>query len=575
MRKKSFLYLIASFTVLVFCSCVDENDFDVDRIARTTLKPTVEANLIDVDFYLSDFFSFDSITDEKEGVELVTVYDANGNYDYMQIEVDKNFSISEEDIVDFNTVMEIPDVELNLGSVYIPALGGITGTYTLASNQDASIIVAPFEPVEEHRQIDSAWLSNADIRVATSSALPVTLKLVIYSSSIKSPAGETLRDTLVLSSTSLSDVVELNNYRVYLDKMTGSDSSKIDLKYDLLAEMETATVAGNYDLDLSLSFANGQLGLWDIALAYGKVGSLQLDYNDTVFINYFSGEDFAEIVKPGDFDFEDMFMNLEVRTNIGLGCDVDFSSLITESAGELKHNLINGTQGLFLNRAPNPNTESVTTYSFGKNTERTINTTAFEMLPDKLIYNLKFNLRDVDTLINGVHYPSFVYPTSSYINVNSHFIVPLKAKIMNLSTVQDIGDMKFLQEDGGVGDYLESVDLMIELTNSFPADLDFNIVLRKDDGTVYDTILDAPVHIASATVDNEGKVGSATNTSFTRRITKEKYEALRDAEKVGASIILNTGKSTDGTQHYIKFDKDSKVNLKLRVKANTAIGFDL
>lgn len=575
MKKKCMFYMAAFLMTLGMSSCVNEEDFDLDRVAQTTIHPSVEANLLDVDFYLSDFFSFDSITDEDEGVELVTVYDENGYYDYMQINIDRNFRLNEEEIIDFNNVLDVPSIDLNLGTVTIPDLYGLETTFTLAENEDASIMIAPLEPIDEHRRIDSAILSNADIRVALNQTLPVTFKLVLYSNSIVSPQGKVLRDTLIVGENGTSDVIDLNNYTVMLESVAGSDSSKIDLHYDLIAEINSSTTAGDYDMGITLSFSNGSLGLWDVALAYGKVGTVDLAFGDTININYFSGSNFGDIIKPGDFDFEEMFMNLTIRTNIGLGCLVDFSSLRTESPAGISYNLINGTQGLMLNRALSPLLPSETIYTFGRDTERTINTSAFEMLPDKFIYNVNFHVMDVDTIINGVTYPSFVYPTTSYIDMTTRISVPLKAKIANLSTVQNIGDMKFLQEDGGVGDYLESADLEIELTNSFPAAVEFNLVLKDANKQVYDTIFAEPIKIAAASVDNQGKVTTPTTTKFKRTITKEKYEALRQAPSIAAALSLMTATAPNGNQPYIKFEKDARINLKLKVKANTSIGFGI
>lgn len=72
-KFKSMKKLIAVFVMLsgifLFSSCVDEEDFDFDRLSQTTLNPSFGLKLFETEVRLSDFLDFDTLVDGVEGLE--------------------------------------------------------------------------------------------------------------------------------------------------------------------------------------------------------------------------------------------------------------------------------------------------------------------------------------------------------------------------------------------------------------------------------------------------------------------------------------------------------------------------
>lgn len=565
--KKVLFLVFAIFLVITFVSCVDEDDFNMDRLSQTTINPTFGANLLSMDFSLSDFLDLDSIADSSQGVELATIYNNDGSFDYMQFEITQDFDLSFNQRNDFNKMLPAEPMDLNLAQVYIPNIGGISGTYTIVDYTDASIPIAPLTPIEQHRRIDSLILSAGTMNIATNSALPCTMKLILSSQSIINPTNNTpLLDTITIAQGNQGSTdLDLSNYKIILAQRLGhGDTTFLDLQYKIIAEITPTTQSGNYDLDVSFSFNN-----CDIKLAYGKVGNAEIPIGDTIKLNYLNNSDFANFVQPNNINLESILMQVTAKTNIGLKTVLDLSSMNTLSVNDRRVSLFNPNTSILLNRSLSPGEESTSTFSLSPNTS------AIEMLPNRLVYNMVCRLYDQDTTINNVFYPNFIYPTASYLHLHTKTIIPVKAIIDSLKTQEEISDFDFITDssDESIGQYVESAVLNLKVQNGFPASLKLNILMKDNNGVVYDTLLANPVFISAANVDNNGKVQSPTNEKISIEITKEKYKSLRRAKKVDISVVMKTSTSPDGTHHFIKFEKNSKLNVKLGIKAKTSISF--
>ncbi|MCH3924812.1 MAG: hypothetical protein LKE30_07845 [Bacteroidales bacterium] len=560
---KKFLFFIITILsmIVIVTSCVDEDDFDTNRISQTTINPSFGANLLNVEFNLSDFMNFDSIADSTQGIDLVTINDANG--DYMQLEVTKDFYLGVDKIDEFNKILPVEPVDFNLADVFIPSMGGISGYYTIVPQTDISIPVSPLEPIEQHRKIDSLILSSGLMNINTESQLPCNVKLVLSSESlIDRNTNKPYRDTITITNNTQTNSLDLTNYKIALTNKAGhGDTTYIDVQYSILAVLQGSTPSGNYHFDVSFGFTQ-----CNIDLAYGKVGSTQIPINDSVTFNYLTNSDFAEIVKPNNIDLENIRMDVGVKTNIGLRSEIDLSNVTTLSSAlrSRRVRLFPEHKIISLNRATSPTTEGQTTIQLND-----INTKAIELLPNKIFYNISCNLYDDDIA------PSFVYPNNSHISLTTKTTIPIKAIIDSLETSKRITDFDFITDttDNSIGEYVKSAQLNVQLTNGFPAEMRLNFELKDEKGDKIDNLLDSPIHINSAPVDNNGKVLAPVTQKLQVEIPEYKYEELRKAKKVYISVVLKTGKSTDGQRHYIRFEKDAKLKMKLGIKARTNITF--
>lgn len=93
MKKRTYLLAILSFLATIgMVACVNEDDFDMDRVAETHIHPSLENNVIATEFKLSDFFSFESMADEENGVT-VEFLKTNDDHDSIIMVLDKDMEL--------------------------------------------------------------------------------------------------------------------------------------------------------------------------------------------------------------------------------------------------------------------------------------------------------------------------------------------------------------------------------------------------------------------------------------------------------------------------------------------------
>ena len=90
--------------------------------------------------------------------------------------------------------------------------------------------------------------------------------------------------------------------------------------------------------------------------------------------------------------------------------------------------------------------------------------------------------------------------------------------------MKNISDFSFLQEEGGVGDYLDNAVLKFDLENNFPATIDLNIMIKDENNNVVDSLFETPLVISSANVDALGRVVSTSKEQKEKVLSNEKYQ---------------------------------------------------
>lgn len=552
--KKIVFSIIAIIAIVVVSSCVDEDDFNLNRLSETTINPTFGANFLDMDFYLKDFIDLDSIADSTQGIALTYQNEAEGNF--WQFEVTKDMELGVGDITDFNSMLPVDPVNLDLATVTIPDLSGLSGTYTVA-DEDFSVPVPPLEPVEEHRRIDKVILSAGLMNVNVNSALPCQARLIVTSNDIKDSNGNNLNKTITIgANNNLDDDLDLTKYSVELSRQANSgDTSHISLHYKIVLDLNSSVQAGNYNINISFGFNN-----CDIYLAYGKVGNAVIPLSDSLYLDYLSNSDLANSIRPNNINIKAITMDMLVYSNIGLKTDIDISNVYTLTSA-LRRTYLFPNQIKHINRSITPQEESVTHLTLDPNTE------AIEVLPDKFVYNLKFHLYDT-----AETYPSFVFPTKSYIRMHTITKIPLKLKINDLTTTQEISALDFITNGGNddVADHLLSATVNMIVTNDFPASIKIDLLYVNTNGDTV-SLLSNPVTIPAGQVNSYGTVTGATTAKLATEITKEKYEALKQANKIYIRSTLNTASVSE--DQFVRFEKNSHFHIKLGVKAKTKITF--
>ncbi|MBR1769287.1 MAG: hypothetical protein IJ748_02410 [Bacteroidales bacterium] len=577
MNKLNPVIWIALLVCLFVSSCVNEDDFDTGKIAKPHFKPSLENNLIETEFKLSDFFNFESIADEENGITVEFTKTPEGLDDTIVVNINKDMELTSDELDDFINGITLNPVQLGAQGVDMTQLksllllSDIEQTITLVDQTSEKVIIDAIEEdsLNERgaRYLSKVFLEAGILHIPAVS-LPFQTTLYLSSDKIKAPDGSTFDRVFTIGAGNTEGLdVDLDGYEIDIEPLEdGSGNSYFDIEYKVEATVSSSmasSIPDVMDVDLEVSF--GQM--WFINLAYGKLGAYEYPIHDTIEITYFDSPDFKDLLKEGTIMLNDINMNLTYWNNIGMDGRLDISNMFAE-------NYINERANLFQDMTKtNPQINapllagSVMTQTISNDDLGKANPMAINILPNKIVYDAVFRVFDDP---NGTL--SFVFPGSSNLKLNIQTRVPVIAKITDMESDNDIDDFSFLQEDGGVGDYLESVTLKLDLENSFPAVMSVNIILKDENGNELEPLFDEPLLISAAnvTVDNNNvaRTASPVREQINKTITNEKYQKLRQAQKISIKAVLNSAANDEA---YLLFPRDASLKVKIGMKAQTDI----
>lgn len=183
-------FALVAACVMMCWSCVDEEDFDFDRLSQTTVNPALGVRLFDTEVKLSDFLNFDSLLADVEGMELISRNDGNGEY--------LEFVYTRSDTFDVNDFVGIidgmSDVSIELPAISIPDVSDLVSSGVDLSDVSVAYpalgvemedISVEIPEIEEGVSIDSLLLSSGGIGIQSSTVLPFDVYIELSSSGIK------------------------------------------------------------------------------------------------------------------------------------------------------------------------------------------------------------------------------------------------------------------------------------------------------------------------------------------------------------------------------------------------------
>lgn len=572
-RKKYLLVMLACVTVIGMVACVNEDDFDMDRVAETHINPSLENNIISTEFKLSDFFSFESVADEENGVT-VEFLKTSDDQDSIIMVLDKDLELLNEDFASFETNVAPDPVVLNNGSMDLsylqtmPVTPGVNDIVTLIDWQDANAHIDAFNP-DIHggeRKFDSVILENGIMKIQVGN-LPMEINFQIRSNSIRNTNHEYLDTVVRIPAHTTEAVLDFAGYGVDIYPLNdGSGNFYVNLEYKAFLDLSATdhtTLPASCDFNFTLSFGDQ----WDIELAYGKMGYNEFLLADTVEISYFDDPGFKDLFDSNTVDLKSMTMEMRYKTNIGMNGLFDVSSMFAENRSGNKISLFKDHQPkLSIIKAISP-TQPMESGFISNEDLGGADVRALEMLPNKLVYNGLFSVEDDNTAV------SFIYPSKSYINLNIKTRIPIVCQINNMENINNVDDFSFLQEEDGVGDYLDNAVLKFDFENNFPATIDLNVMIKDENNNIVDSLFETPLVVSSANVNALGRVVSATKEHKEKVLSNEKYQLLRKAPKIAIKAVLNTATATDGARPHIVFQKEHTLKVKLGMKAQMDIHF--
>lgn len=566
--KKLLQILFLGVLISSFTACIDEDDFNFDSIAQTTINPTICAPLINTEITLSDFLDLEQLSDTANGFEIIQVNENGDSYLELSLSFKDSFNIA-----DFiQQIEEVEDVNIELTDLNIPdladlGLDGLNLQEVLFSIPDTSVsaedISIEIEELENGVKIDSVQIISGGLLIQPTTPLPLNAYIELYSNTIKNrQTGEFFTQRIQISSinTTMNQTFDLSNYTITLKDSTINNTTKqfIDLKYRLMFDLASnnSFQGGSYNINLTVS-----LMPLVIDAIFGDLGETEFNIKDAVALDIFQDSILNAIAESNSIDFEKFTLKLSTSTNIGADMNI-IPSIYTLTSDGQTHNVFNQNNTITINGA---NVLGEIAYTNDITLES--DASAIEVFPDSLIYDINFNFRNNNSKHkNSTH---FVSPDDAFVTLDAKASLPLKAKLSNLHYETDFDAFKFIEEMN----YLHSTTLQFFIESLFPAELSVNIYLIDSNNVVFDTLLASPFVIPGANIDSEGYTLSASAKNVQITLESSKYESLKKATKMRLAATLNTSSDNQGQQRYVRFSNDAKIKIKASVNATGNITF--
>lgn len=565
--KNLLKILVFSLIILPFTSCVDEEDFDFDSLSQTTITPSINAPLINLEVQLNDFLDLEQLSDTANGFEIIQVNEANDSY--------LEFVFSMKDTFDISSFIQQiegkDDVQVNLSDISIPDLSdlGLSSTdlpefYFSFPDQsvaaeDLSIEVEEFE---NGVRVDSVQILSGGLIIENVDALPLNAYIELTSSCIKNKVtGELFSETIQISnvSSSIEQQFDLSNYTISLKDSTINNENKqfIDLRYRLIFDIASNNLfqGGNYDINLNVSLLP-----FMIDAIFGDFGDTEFNIKDAIVLDFFKDSLLNAITSTNSIDFEKFTIDLSTSTNIGVDMNI-YPNIYTITSQGNTYNVFNNTNAIRINGA-----DILGETAYTNNIVLESDASAIEVFPDSLIYDVKFDFKDEVTKTSNY---DFISPDDAFVTLDAKAKLPLKAKLNNLHYDTEFDAFDFIEEMN----YLKSTSLQFFIESTFPAELSINLYLVDSNQVVFDTLLASPLKIGGAVIDNEGHLLAPTAENVKITLDDSKYDSLKKAKKIKLSAILNTSKDEGGEQRYVRFSNNAKIKVKASVSATGNITF--
>lgn len=551
MKKNIFYHLIGIILFsIVFSSCVDEKDFDFDRMTPITINPSVQLNkLVSEEISLNDFFNIDSI----EGVVLTVQTDPGGEY----LEFTYSF--------DTSVIPSIPIINVNPTNIALPPLNlegtSYTGDFYFPDlSQSMFTAEVDFPELEHGQTIDSLYLKGGELQISVNSNIDYSSYMIITCDEIRRKDNNaSFNDTIYISQSKRKgsgiNSTDLNNYKIILS------NNKINFKYRLHIAANGAL--HNYNIGLNIAINNIQFDA-----AFGKMGKFDVDFSDNIDIDFFKESSISRFFEGEKFSLEKLFIDFKTETNNGIPSVININQFGVYDKDNVFHDaIINPTDRVIpVNPASNLN-------SIGTGTKRVqFNVNLLNLLPQKLSF-------DASLALNPDNVNCFVV-NNPYVKVQADIHIPFKGKLNDLDyDVEFYNDLyEGKNTEDNYADYIKDATIYLDMTNYFPVSIGAELygvdtneneigkILNFNNGT--DDVI-----INGANVDNHGNIISPSIKKTTISANSTNAAVLKKSKKIKLKLKLNTSSTTDGTKPYIRFKKESKIiiNAGIDLKTNISI----
>lgn len=500
-----------------------KNDGELTYIAQTTVSTIPANSTVSVNVDISG-------TDVANPVDLELIsFACPGTSDNVLIDLDEelNVEISSQDLV------------VSSGSTKILEQLISDEDFELDFNVDAGYKIT---------QVD---LKNTNLNYSIASDIQTDIKLILELPNTRDKSTDQVISNEIIVSYNgggapQQGTIDLSNTSTVFD-----NPNLFPVSYEIWVLENNSFVPFTSTDEISINIS---LGTIDYSLIKGLFGKTQFNI-DAGQIDF--DVDFFNDIEGG-FNFDDPELTLTYKNSIGLPI-----AAIFDLVGEDKDANIQA-----LNYESSPGNDTMYFNS------PTVVGEAFEggivFDNDNTDIGPLLSLPPVQLNYSGVAVTNTFEPAadnfvtdSSKIILGFEMNIPVSIRLNNLN-FQDTLDIDM---DDNLGDKINYADIKAVIQNGFPLELDISISLvDSQTSTVLETI-DFGSTIASATVDGNGVVTSATTSELSIRVDQDTFDNLQLADE--AYIIANASTYNDG-QQAVKLYSTYKISISvgLEVKFN-------
>ena len=535
--------LLISGGIALFNSC-QKSDMDFNKLSdEIEINPSLAAPI-----------AFGSLTLD----DLVNKFDSSGYVDRYE---DSLLYIAYSDTLFTYTAADAPQIpDQQFLEEYIES-DIIINPQWIGSNPGDTV---RFEKIKDeewtfdnNERLDSVHVKTLDLIIDVSSTFKHTGILHITTDNLTID-GEPFSHDIMISDVSGSftynTTINLDGHSLYLNNDTpGVTNLPLIFNLDLINSGNPVLLGD--ECRITMSFENMQ-----VFGAFGYAGDYQLDLDDgEVSFDFFNNDNLE-----GEIFIEDPQFYINIHNSFGVPVGIDLGTLSVYSASK------DTTSNFVLDENPYdiiaPGLDSVgilkktiiaNIYNTNSNIQDMIS-----LLPSRLNYSVT-----ATTNPGGVTTDNFV-TDSSELQVDFEAVVPLYLYARNF-VLEDTLEFNFEDEIGENADYIENLELILEVKNSLPMNVEMQLYFVDENYEILDSMFVDDKVLISPTLNIEDKVDNPNEYELKVEFEKTRIEGIKPTKNI--LINANVYTQASGSGRTVKFYSYYDVGFKLKMNADFSI----
>lgn len=547
------LALLVAGTFL-FYQCMQE-EFELDKldddveIEAGLLSPLAYGSL-NLEDIISELDSSSFITSDADGLLMITYEDSL-------------FSYIADDL------LEVPATDFL--QYYIESDFTILAGYPFWNTGDTLVLEEtedfPFS-FENDERLDSMILDAGALNFSVSSEFQHTGNVIMSSNNIRRD-NDIFIDTIVIDDPSGgfsgTSTFDLEGYTIHLSDSVGSDS--MYLKMDFRVELINSGAGINADEEIEI---NASIDNMNFDAIFGYIGNYELiTQTGDLDLGFFQNS------MDGYIRFEDPRIYFNLTNSYGLPAAVSISRF-TGFNGDGDSVQMNFNSSVDTFGYAYPTIEDYVTGDIYKDTTISINSDNSDVSdflafsPSTMVYSLSAQSNPDGESASSYNFVS----DDSQIGVDFEFVLPMWFQADSFALVDTI-ELDLIDIDEDV-DFIENVNIMLEVFNGMPLDIDFQVFFVDSAYNHVDSLFNSnsqPVIKSALINEATGDVISSSEKTSLVEYSNEEITALNKVRygilRVGLKTPSDANDDLVSVKFYTDYSVDFSLSVGVDIKANS------